>query len=76
MNEPSSADRPKLTLAEMQREVRQLQKQERLRRLARGIGKPRTMRETEIWREGLDKRFKSHRPGKDDEQAADDDAPA
>jgi hypothetical protein len=49
------------------RELREMEKAERLARLAKGLGKPRTRRETEIWSEGVRRRHGIKRPedGKD-----------
>lgn len=56
MSEPLNADREQ-TVARLRKELRELQKDQRLERLARGEGKPRTMREMEIWSKGVRERF-------------------
>jgi len=37
--------------------VREWRKQQRLDRLARGLGRPRTQREMRVWLEGVQRRF-------------------
>lgn len=50
-------DDPAATLARVRKELREYTKQQRLQRLAQGKGKPRTRKETEIWSEGVRRRF-------------------
>lgn len=47
------------------------QRQQRERKLARGLGKPRTRRETEIWLAGLAKRY----PKRADDETAERESP-
>lgn len=44
-------------IAELRRIVREWRKQQRLDRLARGLGRPRTQREMRVWLEGVQRRF-------------------
>ncbi|MEV4752157.1 hypothetical protein AB0K21_37855 [Streptosporangium sp. NPDC049248] len=44
-------------ITKMRRLLRELQKAERGRRLAQGRGKPRTLREWDIWSDAVKKRF-------------------
>lgn len=50
-------EKPVPDVADIRSKFRAFQKQQRLQRLAKGIGKPRTQAEVEVWSKGVCERF-------------------